>query len=110
MLCPSSIRHLEHNVLQARRLSRRPVNARSTRRGRDSSQVDDQVTDLPIEDIGCPETEDTPCLVLVAVDDTEAGEVGSRLKRGKTVGVADDQGVVVVDDRRRDNISTLVGI
>lgn len=52
MLCACTTRHLKHNILQARCLSRRPMYPCSRRTSWNGGQIDDEISDLSPENIG----------------------------------------------------------
>lgn len=56
MLSSNCIAHFKHAILQAGRLRCRPVNSIGRRIGWYSSQIQNEVADLAIEDICGPET------------------------------------------------------
>lgn len=103
MFCPSRRTHLEDNVLQTSRLSRWPVNTRSRACSRDIRQVKDEVPNLPVEDICRPPVQISR-VVFVAIDKTEAGESSCRLQSWRIVWIADELGIVLIDDRGGDEV------
>lgn len=96
-------RHVEDDVLQARRLGRRPVDAGGSSGRRDRRGIDDEVADLTVEDVRGAPVQVTG-IVVVSVDESEAGEVGSGLQRRRVAGVTDELGVVGGKDRARDGV------
>jgi len=92
-------RHVEHNVLQTRRLRRGPVHARRRRGGRDGGGVEDKVAHLPEEDVDRLPVEGFG-VVRVAIDEAKAGKVGRGLEGGRVGGVANELGEVGREDRR----------
>ena len=100
MLCARSRRHLENDVLQAGGLSSGPVNAGDGSGGGNISHVDNEVADLPVENVDC-----SPCwlsigLVWVILDHGKrAGwksETAGSLERRQAVWIADELSVVVI--------------
>jgi len=91
-------------------LGRGPVKTDSVGGGGDGGGVDDDVVQLAEEDIDGDPGEAIGA-VAVAIDDAESGgswEVGGGLDHGAVGRVADDLGVVVVDDRVGDKVSSIV--
>lgn len=98
MLCARSRTHLEYQILQTRRLCRRPMNTRSRVPGRNSRHIQDKVAHLSIEDIGRAPVQILR-IVLVGVNEAKPGESSSCLESGDVGWVADKVGIVLVDDR-----------
>ena len=101
-------REAELDVGDGRGLRRGPVQARGGNACGDGGGVDDEVLDLPEEDVdGGPG--EARGAVGVPVDDAEGGvggEGGGGLDDGAVRGVADELGVVVVDDGVGDEVGS----
>jgi hypothetical protein len=101
MLCSRSGTHLKHDVLQTRRLSSRPVNAGSRVPGWNIRRIDDKVAYLSVEDVGRTPIEVCP-IIFVSVNKAESGEPRGGLDGWNISWVADQVGVVLINDRGRD--------
>ncbi|SPQ23429.1 8bdce749-e62e-4af3-8c1f-5a9c97833852 [Thermothielavioides terrestris] len=104
VLGAGSLRRVEDDVGQRRRLRAGPVDARDQRRRRHVRDVDDEVGHLAPEHVGGAPCEAARRLVRVAVEEPAAVEVGGSLEHRQAAGVADQLRVVVVDDGRRDHV------
>ena len=80
------------------------MNASSRLSASDSSHVEDQVAYLSVERVCRAPAEMTIRLILVAIDEAETNKARRSLEDGHAVGIADDLGVVIVDDRRGDDV------
>lgn len=63
-----------------------------------SSHIKDEVPDLPVKQIGRSETQDTACLVLIAIDESKSAEPWCSFKRRGTIWVPDDLCIVVINN------------
>ena len=70
---------------------------------RNGSEIKDQVPNLPEEDI-CSSKLETICTILIAIYDPKSTEVWSRLQHRHVVRIADDLRVIVIDNRRTDDV------
>src|SRR5579862_3905390 len=97
MLCPWRIAHLKHNILQARRLSRWPMNSRHILIWRDSRHIQHKIPNLPPKHVYRVPSQ-SPRLVLITVDNPKPLHIWRRLKDRGAVGISDELGVVIIDD------------
>lgn len=104
MLRARSIRHQEYHILQVRGLGGGPMDTCSTRRRRYRSQINDQILNLPVENIGGSEAQHAASLILVAIDDTESRKDGRGFQHGHAIGITDQLGEIVINDGRRDEV------
>lgn len=97
--------HVEDNVLEGGGLGSLPVDT-STRGLRHGGQVDLEVADLTEEVVLVGEPVVAVGIVWVRVDDSHALEAGSSLEGRWVHGIANELGVVVLDDRLADEVGT----
>ena len=72
MLRPLITIHLNHNILETRRLRRRPMNPRSLTLSRDTRQINDEIPDLSPKHIRSSKPQNTiriPRFILIAIND-----------------------------------------
>lgn len=101
-----ALTHMNHDILNAGRLRGGPVNP-SCRRGRgDIGQVKNEVPNLTEEHIRRTPALVTIALVLITIDQAHAGEAGSRLNDSRRIGIANQLSVIIINDRRRNQISS----
>lgn len=103
MLSSWCVTHLEHQILKTRCLRRRPMDSREPVAWGYSRQIKDQISNLSVEYIGSSELESISA-VLISINQPKAAEVGRWLQDWQAVWVSDDLGIVVVDDRGRDEV------
>ena len=104
MLRPRARTHPDLDILNARSLPGRPMNTGGSSARRYSSQIEDQIANLPEEDIRRYPALVTVALILIAVYQTKSCESWRRLDDRKRVWIANNLGKVVINDRRRDYI------
>lgn len=98
MLVVRGFRHSEHAILDAGGLGSRPMNACGSRASWNCCHVKYKVPNLPVEDIGRAKAKNTPCLVLIAINQTKAREPWCCLQDGRAVRVPYELSDVVIDD------------
>lgn len=99
MLSGSVGGELEDDILERCCLSDWPVNTSYLGSRWQTSHINFEVADLPPENIGASPAQATRGLVLVTIDHPPTLESRAGQNNRQTVGVADDVGVVVVNDR-----------
>lgn len=72
-------------------------------RSRDVCSVDDEIADLTVEDVHRDPVE-VGGIVGVAIDQTKTTEAGRGLEGRWAIGITDEQGKVIWNDRRGDGI------
>lgn len=97
---------VDDHVLQASSLGRGPVDTVNSSGARNFGHVNDQVADLTEKDIGRFPSFLAGGLVLVTINKTNTGKAGCGLKNSRAVGVPNKLGKVVVNNWRRNCIST----
>lgn len=103
MLCPRCRTHIKHQILQACRLCRRPVDTRGGIPTWDSGHIEDKVAYLSIKDIGGAPVQ--VCrVVCIAVNQAKSGETSGSLECGDVGWVAKQYGEVLVNDGRRNQV------
>lgn len=138
MLRPRRIRHFKNNILQTRGLRRRPMDSRCARSGRNGSEIDDEIADLPPEHIrrwgkkgrqlvkyhlsrklfktkkisrDLKHTTKTQYssritrFILIPIDDSKPRKSRFGFQNGQIVRIADQLGIVIIQNRRRNQIS-----
>lgn len=99
--------YLKLHVLDARRLSNRPVNTGHGRRRRNRSRVNDQVANLAPEQVSRAVAQHTTCLVLIRIDQTKSAiEASSGFDDWEAVRITDHLGIVVADDGGANHVCT----
>lgn len=106
MLCSCGRAHHNMDILDTRGLTRGPVDTRCTRGSWDVCQVQLQVSDLSEEHVCRYPALVAITLVLITVNQTKSSEACSGFDDGHRVRIADELCEIVVDDRRRDQISS----
>lgn len=106
VLRPRGRGHHNLYILDTRGLARWPVNTCCTQTGRDTCQVQLQVSDLPEEHICGRPTLIAITLVLVTVNQAKSSKACSGFDGRHRVRIADELGKVVVNDRRGDQVGS----
>ena len=105
MLCPRSRTHIKHQILQTRRLRCRPMNTGSRVPTRNGRHIKNKVAYLSIEDVGRAPVQ--ACrIIFVAIYESESGETCGSLDHRDVGWVANQHGVVLVEDRGGNQIGT----
>ena len=96
MLGPRRQTHIEHQVLQTRRLCCWPVNTRSRTRTGNSCHIEDKVPDLSVKYVRRYPVQ--VCrIVLITVNEPESGKVRGGLDGGYVRWVANEHREVLVE-------------
>lgn len=104
MLRPGARTHQDLDILNARSLAGRPMNTGGSSARGYSSQIEDQIANLPEEDVRRYPTLVTVALILIAVYQTKSCESWSSFDDRERVWIANNLRKVVINDRRRDYI------
>ena len=75
------------------------MNSCDFRGGRSISYINDEIPNLPEEDVSRAKPLRTVRLILIAIDDAEADKVCSSSKYGQIIRISDNLGIIIVYDR-----------
>jgi len=78
----------------------------STNTNRHSSSINDEVSDLSEKVVLVGEPVDSSISIWVGIDESHSLEARGGLNSGKSDGISNKLGIVVLDDRSADNIGT----
>ena len=98
MLRPAGLTHLKDYVLETRRLGGGPVNSSYRRRRRYVGHINNEISDLSVEDVCAAITSIACTLVGVCIDNSQtAMEVGQGPQNRGTIRIAYKLGLIVID-------------